>query len=48
VPRGPAYHVLAEVDSGESKIDVLQDPQAGVPVNINAASGDVTISYTSG
>jgi hypothetical protein len=45
VPRGDAYHVMADPGSGDQQVDVKTDPDATSTLSASTSSGDVTVGY---
>jgi hypothetical protein len=45
VPRGGAYHVVADPGSGDQEVAVKTDPDASSTLHASTSSGDVTVAY---
>jgi hypothetical protein len=45
VPQGQPYRVNVQTTSGECNIGIATDPAAGTGMDLQASSGDVTVSY---
>lgn len=45
LPRGEAYNVDADSDSGDDDVDVADDPDAPRVVHARTSSGDATVGY---